>query len=210
MRKYKVNEDFFKKWTPEMAYVLGFWFADGYMRKEKSYRIVFFENNRQILEEILIVLGSGHPIKKQDNCHFVSICSKKLYVDLLSLGGIRAKSKTITFPKVPQPVLPDFIRGFFDGDGSVFHVTYKRTKDGLVTKELRTNFTSGSQEFLIGLMGNLRKEIGLKEKILGSYNSGGSLKLGYGVKDSKKLLRYMYYPGFPIGMKRKAKYVKLI
>jgi len=29
------NENFFKKWTPEMAYVLGFFAADGSMVKNK-------------------------------------------------------------------------------------------------------------------------------------------------------------------------------
>jgi hypothetical protein len=31
----KVNQDFFKKWSPEMAYILGFFTADGSMAKNK-------------------------------------------------------------------------------------------------------------------------------------------------------------------------------
>jgi len=31
-RRYLLNEKFFDKWSSEMAYILGFWFADGYMR----------------------------------------------------------------------------------------------------------------------------------------------------------------------------------
>ena len=34
MRKHLINERFFDKWLLEMAYILGFWFADGYMRKK--------------------------------------------------------------------------------------------------------------------------------------------------------------------------------
>ena len=51
-RKYDINEDFFDVWSSKMAYVLGFWFADGYMRIEKSYRILFCSNDKQILESI--------------------------------------------------------------------------------------------------------------------------------------------------------------
>lgn len=32
-RKYNVNQDYFKTWTRDMAYILGFWFADGWTIK---------------------------------------------------------------------------------------------------------------------------------------------------------------------------------
>lgn len=192
-----------------MAYVLGFWFADGYMRKEKSYRITFSGKDKEILVKICDALSSDHPIRltRQDNCYFVSFCSKKLYQDLLKLGGMRCKSKVIDFPIIPKRFLPDFIRGYFDGDGSVFFVKYIRTKDKRQTRELRTNFTSGSRKLLEGVMRTLHREMGLSLKKLGVFNDGGSLKLGYGMKDSDSLLHYMYYDKFPIGLKRKADFV---
>lgn len=210
-----MDEDFFESWSPVMAYVLGFWFADGYMRKEKSYRVTFTSQDKESLIKIRGALGSNHPItpyskSKENKCYFISFCSKKLYNDLLSLGGVRGKSKIIEFPNVPKSFLPDFIRGYFDGDGSVFFVKYKRSKDGKITKELRTNFTSGSHSFISSLMRLLEKELGLAPKKLGVYNDGGSLKLGYGMRDSDVLLRYIYYEGFPIGLGRKAAFVKQI
>ena len=211
-RKYNLNENFFDSWTSEMAYVLGFWFADGYMRKEKSYRVTFSGKDRDIFVQILQALKSNHPIRltEKDNCHFISLCSKKLYEDLSKLGGLRCKSKIISFPYVPKRFLPDFIRGYFDGDGSVFFVKYVRTKDKRPTKELRTNFTSGSRDFLDELMKVLHNEINLPLKKLGVFNNGSSLKLGYGMKDSDTLLRYMYYDKFPIGLERKASFVSKI
>lgn len=208
-RKYHLNEDFFSEWNSIMAYVLGFWFADGYMRKEKSYRIVFSGKDKDIFVEICRVLASNHPIRftPKDNCYFVSFCSKKLYCDLAKLGGLRGKSRIIDFPVIPRKFLPDFIRGYFDGDGSVFFVTYARTKDKRLARELRTNFTSGSRKFIKGLMKILHAEIDLPLKELGVYNEGGSLKLGYGMGDSDILLHYMYYTGYPIGLKRKADFV---
>ncbi len=212
-RKYKVDENFFSQWSAEMAYVLGFWFADGYMRKEKSYRVTFSGKDKEIFVQILKVFNSNHPIRltdKKDDCYFISLCSKKLYGDLVKLGGLRRKSRVIGFPYVPKKFLPDFIRGYFDGDGSVFFVEYTRTKDKRRTRELRTNFTSGSPKFLERLMRVLYKEIRLPLKRLGIYNQGSSLKLGYGMKDSDTLLRYMYYPNFPIGLRRKAVFVSKI
>lgn len=211
-RKYNINENFFSQWNPTMAYVLGFWFADGYMRKEKSYRIVFTGNDKDILIKIRDAMTSSHPIcpANGNDCYYISFCSKKLYIDLTKLGGLRKKSMVIEFPKVPKKFLPDFIRGYFDGDGSVFFVEYARTKDQKRTRELRTNFTSGSRKFLEKLMSILYREIGISMKTLGVFNNGSSLKLGYGMKDSDTLLNYMYYNQFPIGLKRKAKFVSKI
>ncbi len=195
-----------------MAYVLGFWFADGYMRIEKSYRMLITSNDKQILEEIRRVMKSTHPIRKakSDQSFNISFHSKRLYEGLEKLGGMRRKSRTITFPHIQKSYIRDFVRGYFDGDGSVFFVEYIRTKDKLRTRELRTNFTSGSRIFLEQLMKVLQSEIGLPIKKLGIYNNGSSLKLGYGMKDSDTLLRYMYYDNFPIGLKRKADFISKI
>ena len=211
-RKYNLNEAFFDAWSPVMAYVLGFWFADGYMRVEKSYRVLFTSNDQQILKAIRTALKSNHPIRKtkRDRSLNISFHSKHLYKKLEELGGLRRKSRKITFPHVPHEYIRDFIRGYFDGDGSVFFVEYTRTKDRRRTRELRTNFTSGSRVFLESLMDVLRREINLPLKKLGSYNNRSSLKLGYGTKDSDTLLHYIYYDNFPIGLKRKAVFVSRI
>ena len=193
-----------------MAYVLGFWFADGYMRKEKSYRVLFISNDVSILRAIRVALRSTHPIRhrKKDAACEMSVCSKHLYLQLEKRGGLRCKSTKIRFPKIPQPYLRDFIRGYFDGDGSVFFAHYRSTKDHKMRRELRSNFTSGSIVFLRQLMEILYQKLLMKRKVIGAYNAGHSLKLGYGTRDTSKLLKFMYYPGFPIALQRKAKFIE--
>ena len=61
-RKYTLNQAFFSKWSPKMAYVLGFWYADGYMRHEKSYRVLFFSVDKTILKKIRAAAGSNAKI----------------------------------------------------------------------------------------------------------------------------------------------------
>jgi len=192
-----------------MAYVLGFWFTDGYMRHEKSYRISFSSKDYDILALIKKCLASNHNIvaQKKDDSKDLIVFSKKLYLKLLQLGGKRCKSRTIVFPKVPNKFLADFVRGYFDGDVSVFYVTYLHTKIKRFRTELRSNFTSGSIEFLEILQEILNKHLGLVKKKICGYNDGRSLKLGYGTYDTLKLLNFMYYPNYPIGMKRKAKFL---
>jgi len=131
MRKYFVNEKFFDKWSPQMAYVLGFWFADGYMRHEKSYRVSFCSKDYDILLLIRKCLNSNHKIvfERKDESKDLIIFSKRLHLKLSELGGIRCKSRKVVFPAVPDSFLPDFIRGYFDGDGSVFFVEYINTKN---------------------------------------------------------------------------------
>ena len=35
-RRYYVNDNYFKVFTPNMSYILGFWYTDGYMNKKHS------------------------------------------------------------------------------------------------------------------------------------------------------------------------------
>lgn len=207
-----LNEKFFDKWSPEMAYVLGFWFADGYMRHEKSYRILFSSNDACILLKIRKCLDSDHPIYRGKNRrdHQLIVFSKRMYFKLMDLGGQRCKSKTMRFPQVPSRCLADFTRGFFDGDGSVFYTTYIHTKIKRPRTELRSNFTTGNPGFLYDLQNVFAKTIGLVRKKVCPYNNGSSWKLGYGTYDTIELLKFMYYPNFPIGLERKAKFVREI
>lgn len=204
-RKYLLNEFLFDKWSSDMAYVLGFWFADGYMRKEKSYRINFVSNDKEILKKISRVLKSTNIIRKRknDNSWRLTIHSKYAYGRLLKLGGFRRKSKIMTFPEVPKKYLRDFIRGYFDGDGSIFFVKYISTKNFKPRVELRSNFTSGSKVFLRKLMNILSKEAGLIKKKICSYNDGCTFKLGYGMGDTVRLMKFIYYHRRLIGLDRK-------
>ncbi|MFH1656793.1 MAG: hypothetical protein ABH956_03415 [Candidatus Nealsonbacteria bacterium] len=208
-RIYLLNEEFLDKWSPKMAYVLGFWFADGYMRHEKSYRVVFSSGDYQSLLDIRKCLESNHRIIERNDRDFqLIIFSKKLYLRLLNLGGKRRKSRDIKFPKVPLKYLSDFIRGYFDGDGSVFYTTYRSTKNKKMRTELRSNFTSGSPKFLDVLQTVLVDIIGVSRKKLCSFNEGSSWKLGYATMDTVKLLKFMYYSGYPIALERKASFAK--
>jgi len=38
-RKHSVNDNFFKKWSHNMAYILGFWWTDGWIERDKRFGI---------------------------------------------------------------------------------------------------------------------------------------------------------------------------
>jgi len=196
-----------------MAYVLGFWFADGYMRHEKSYRVIFSSLDLNHLQLIRKALESTSPIVRYrrngilEKTSHLCVHSKKLYSNLQALGGIRNKSKTLSFPLVPHKFLPDFIRGHFDGDGSVHFIKYKHSKNGKIYTNVRSNFTSGSKQFLESIRDILSKDLGLYSKKVCQYGPH-QFKLGYGQNDTGKLLRYMYYPKHKISFRRKAVFLK--
>lgn len=115
--------EFFRVWSVEMAYVLGYWWADGYMTIKPSttaHIVEISSNDREHLDVIIQAVGITGSIRKiPPQCFGVQFCSKELYNDLLALGGIPNKSNVIGFPEVPAEFLHHFIRGFVDGDGTL-------------------------------------------------------------------------------------------
>jgi len=207
-RKYSFNENFFLKWSAEMTYILGFWFADGYMTSDKSYRVAFFSKDKSHLENIANTLSYTSPVNqfkrngKLSSVYTLTFRSKNLFKIIESLGGTSRKSLAMKFPKVPNNFLVDFIRGYFDGDGSVHLTKYLRTKDHKKQVDLRSTFTSGSQEFLFKLQDILNKSPRLTYKKLYLSNKG-HWRLGYGTKNTLKLLKFLYYPGCNLYLDRK-------
>lgn len=205
--RYNCNFDFFKKWTNEMAYVLGFLYADGNITDAVSSRtqyIHFNNGDKEILEKIKVVLSSDHPlyihpakinihkngIYKSKELFVLRIGSRKMFQDLIMRGLILRKSKIINFPHIPCKNLANFIRGYFDGDGCVYFKKVKGIKKPIIIKKLSIIFTSGSYSFLEGLAKVLKTELGIDHDKI--YNSKGAFQLRYSIKDSIKIFKFMY------------------
>jgi hypothetical protein len=160
-RKYQVNNDFFKVWSHDMAYILGFWWADGWIYKDEF--CISQEKSRQyILEKILNQMESNYPIEKRKwGTNYFKIQSREMCKDIVGLGGKENKSRDIGFPTVPQKYLSDFIRGYFDGDGCICKIIdSRRTKrSGIKKYNYMANFTSGSKIFIYELLQCLRLNI---------------------------------------------------
>jgi intein-encoded DNA endonuclease-like protein len=191
----KKNEDFFKTWTSSMAYVLGFFAADGAMTKGKrgNCYIEFTSADKDLLFEIRKALGSNHKIGGGGRNGTVSyyrlqIGSRVMFDDLVSLGFTRRKSLRMNMPSVPKELLGDFVRGYFDGDGNVWAgLNHTNRSHSEIT--LMTVFTSGSRGFLSSLRKRLFREIG----ILGSLKSDDkTFRLQYSILPSLFLYEFMY------------------
>lgn len=147
------NENFFKEWNREMAYVLGFFAADGsmYRTKRGTHFIEFQITDRNLLYEIRKILGSNHKISIRNRgegyktIYRLQIGSKGIFNDLSAHGFTQNKSKIMRLPALlPQKYLAHFIRGYFDGDGNVHFGIYMRKVRKTQTQSFTTRFTSGS------------------------------------------------------------------
>lgn len=186
------NEGFFKKWSPEMAYVLGFFTADGNMTKHKNggCYLEFTSADFEIIDKIKNTMAIKNKVSSRKNnskTYFrIQIGSKNLFSDLIKLGLTPNKSKTVEFPNIPKEYLNHFLRGYFDGDG---HVSEYGRKDRS-SRTILVGFTSGSQIFIKQLSKVLKDEgVVLRGT---TYYSGRGYRLCFSVNDSRSLYKYMY------------------
>lgn len=189
-RKYFFDFDFFEKIdTESKAYWLGFLYADGCILPvnkygEQAFKLALQEKDIDCIEQFKKDLNSTYPIRKdvskhnKNPNHSVQVLlehrSQKTVDDLKKLGCIERKSLILTFPsenQVPSYLINHFIRGYFDGDGSIsyskkqntYHICFTGTEKFI--KKLSSYFNGGS------VIKDKRKENSWY------FNLGGNLKI---------------------------------
>lgn len=200
MPQYReLNEKFFDRWSKEMAYVLGYIFADGSVFKNPrgSEYLEMSSTDKELIILIKSLMRAGHKIgiypqknSKWKTKYKLQIGNQHMMDRLHDLGIIPRKSLVIKFPDVPKRFLGDFVRGYFDGDGSVNLGRYWRKDRQKWKLQFDTRFTSGSEDFLKDLFA-----------ILGAHLKGGYLykksldsgfELVFARQDSLNLFKFMY------------------
>ncbi len=197
-----VNVRFFKRWTPEMAYVLGYFAADGCLAKNRrgSHYLQFVSTDIGLLRQIKQAMGASQAIRKKTRrklnpawrpCYHLQIGSFGMYQDLLKLGLTPRKASRLELPKIPRAYISDFARGFFDGDGSISYGLYPRSsRPRGFAKVLLSRFTSGSANFLTHLKAALESAAGLKGG--GVMRGTRAFHLQYSISNSIRLFSFMY------------------
>ena len=127
MRKFNLNENFFDEMNEKSSYWLGFIYADGYVRmkdnKSGELKIKLKDTDIDHIKMFLKDIECEKPIQcgidgKSKFCK-VSVYSNKLVKRLFSLGCVNNKTQKIRLPKLKKNHMSHFIRGYFDGDGSI-------------------------------------------------------------------------------------------
>jgi hypothetical protein len=185
-RKFIVNDDFFKNESPNMAYILGFWAADGSINHSRQFSITQNKNDEYLLIDILNVMESDCVLKNHgNNSKNFNITSNELINDLKQIFKYDGKDKTYTI-KFPQfknnNLYGDFIRGFFDGDGCV---TYQKNEKCYVS-----NIICANKMFLNDLVNSLYSLI---PEFNGKFNQNGKyFYLTMGVNDTRRFRDFIY------------------
>lgn len=144
--------------TEEKAYFLGLLSADGWINKNTIF-ISLKASDRDLLVLLTQKCFPFIPVKTYDSSHpnaepqaRIAITSRE-WVQIMALLGI-TPAKSLILPDVasliPATVRHHFIRGYFDGDGTICHTTYRGKRRVLIS--LR-----GTRAFLEGV----HKAIGL-------------------------------------------------
>lgn len=134
-KKYFCNENYFEEINnQDKAYWLGFIMADGFIESKRKYgnqklgiTLSSYDENHLILFNkcldsnypIKRYIGSGY--KKDGEYSKILITSQKLVDDIKKWNIIENKTKICNFPfQIPKNFYIDFIRGYLDGDGSIY------------------------------------------------------------------------------------------
>ena len=134
LRRNKVNDNYFENIdTEHKAYWLGFLMADGYItNRGNEIGLTLATKDRNMIEKFKKDIESTYPIRDYEHYNKSFDCitreskmvitSKKMYQDLVNKGFSLDKTNHCLFPSediVPKNLQRHFIRGYFDGDGSL-------------------------------------------------------------------------------------------
>lgn len=187
--KYTFNDKFFDKIDSEVkAYFLGYLYADGYNNEERNL-IVFgqAEKDKKSVEKFKDVLNATHPISidtKEGRQPFykIRINSKYFSQALKKQGCGNAKTFNLTFPELAPELVHHFIRGYFDGDGSIW---FSKDKPHISITGLDT-FLFDLQKVLID-----NCNINLTKLTCRKNNAIKEIRYG-GINNIKKISNYLY------------------
>jgi hypothetical protein len=131
-RKYDINENIFDVLdTEEKAYWLGFLYADGSITDHRCVSVHLAEKDENHLEKFSNFIYGCNRIRDyltEDGRRIVylHVYNKQLSSRLIELGCVPNKTFVLKFPEwLEENLVSHFVRGYFDGDGSIGIYDYK-------------------------------------------------------------------------------------
>lgn len=167
---YTVNDSYLDEMNSEdKAYFLGWMLSDGYIQKNKIY-LKLKKPDSYIIEEMFSKFSKGYKLLKEKEARGKSVSSTKITNKLRKYGCVENKTvKGFKLPILPKELYRHFIRGYFDGDGSISIRTERK-------KQVIVSICSIDLLFLEQLKNKL-KEFNINSSIYKEKRKGRKMKL---------------------------------
>lgn len=176
-RTKAINHNYFSVLNNENSYYIGFLAADGTIRKDRNeIKIGLSSVDKEFLQDFKEKIKTEKEIhtymtSNGFECSELSFSSLQMKLDLMNYGIVPNKTVIgLNLNLIPKQYQLAFIKGFFDGDGSV--VFNKNTK------QIKVSFVSHTKEIL--------------EQINNFFN-----KQGYIYQDNRKILYSLEFSTLP-------------
>lgn len=200
------NENYFESIdTERKAYWLGFIYADGNITGNRL-RIEIMNEDKYLLNELRYDMKSSNKIcncrsynsigmTPKDNV-YIGFCSNKLVKDLSYYGVMPNKTfKIKNIPNINSELIRHFVRGYFDGDGTVY-LDNKNHKDN------RSIFGFyGQYDFLNEIKNILINDINITNRKI--YDKGTVSQVTFSRRDDILNFYNYIYKGATVYLKRK-------
>lgn len=212
-RRYFLNESFFLEQSHDLGYILGMLGSDGCVAQNRNMIYIELQRqDREILEKINTVIKNDRPVKDYETGRGyenskIYFYSKMVKDELATYNIIPNKTyeSSYKFPdKLKKEFYPDYIRGLFDGDGSI------KARTGYNVPIWQID--SSSKEIVKKIQEYLN-EFNIKTTIheIPKVNISIYRILCSNITGCKHIFNIMYYPNVNLYMKRKYdKYVSLL
>lgn len=199
------------RWSANFAYAIGLLVSDGNLSPDGRH-IVFVSKDLELVSLYQKALAIDIHIGKKSNgsnkeklYYVVQYSDSIFYKFLLEIGLMPNKSKIIRNVLVPDNYFFDFLRGEFDGDGSIHSYFDTRWKSSFM---FYTIFASASRSHISWLQTEINSRLQVKGHITGK--EGGCYQLKYAKKESLVLLKAMYPTNRVLSLSRKRLKIKEI
>jgi intein/homing endonuclease len=152
-------------------------------------------------------IKSDSEIKISDNQATLNVNQKKFVKNLINKGCFQAKTFTIKFPEfLREDLKRHFIRGYFDGDGSISQWTYvhkrKNRKDRIETNQ-QFEITSGSMSILESIKKEILESCKVKNYKICTSKNKHYHRVAWWSKNDIKLIFHYFYDNSNIFLERK-------
>jgi intein/homing endonuclease len=216
-KKYPINREVFLNEDGLSYYLLGAYMSDGNVfNKPGDRKFSLYSSDLDWIESIRDVVSPTRSVYRKGINHFgLVIYDVELVNWFISKGCVPNKSLTLEMPDVPELYLQDFVRGYFDGDGSVSLFSYIKTKNGAQYKykKFSAYICTGSERFANSL-NSVLVDVGFKpsfskDKSGGNWGNGKSVKTGhvwrlaFGGQSAIQFTNWTHYRGHNLSMPRK-------